>query len=131
MFKKEDTGAAETIIAHGVKVEGDFVSPGNVRIEGIVKGSVNAQGNLTVTESAMIEADVTAANAVVAGEIRGNISVSDKLELLATAKVHGDISGKVLTVLAGAVLNGRCQVSPEPVREPVSLRVKSPKAIEA
>ena len=42
MFKKEDAIAVETVIAAGVKVEGDFISPGNVRIEGIVNGSVKA-----------------------------------------------------------------------------------------
>ena len=131
MFKKEEGGSSETVIANGVKVEGEFVSPGNVRIEGIVKGTVKASGDLAVTETASIEADVTAANAVVAGEIHGNVSVSEKLELLSTARVHGDISAKVLSVLAGAVLDGRCQVMPEGVRETAPVRAKMPKTAEA
>jgi cytoskeletal protein CcmA (bactofilin family) len=131
MFKKDGEGSAETIIANGVKVEGDFASPGNVRIEGIVKGSVKADGDLLVTESAMIEADVTAANAIVSGEIRGNITAHDKIELTGTARVHGDIMSKVLTVAAGAVLDGRCQVMLEGTRETAQVRTKQPKAVEA
>lgn len=114
MFKREDGPAGnETIIASGVKVEGDFTSPGNVRIEGTVIGSVRAEGDLIVSETAMIQADVTSANAVVAGEIKGDITVSEKLELLGTAKIHGNINCRTLTVEAGAGIAGNCQVAQE------------------
>lgn len=111
MFKKEDgMGSNETIIASGVKVEGDFASPGNVRIEGIVIGSVKAEGDLIVTETASIEADVTAANATVAGEIKGDITAGEKLDLLSSAKILGNITCQTLTVEAGASIAGHCQI---------------------
>ncbi len=114
MFKKEEGAAGnETIIANGVKVEGDFSSPGNVRIDGTVIGSVKAEGDLIVTETAVIQADVSAANAVVAGEIKGDIAAVEKLELLGTAKIHGNIACRTLTVEAGAVISGNCQVAQE------------------
>jgi len=114
MFKKEDgADGNETIIARGVKVEGDFTSPGNVRIEGVVIGSVKAEGDLIVTDTAMIQADVSAANAVVAGEIKGDLTAGEKLELLGTAKIHGNINCHILTVEAGATIAGNCQVAQE------------------
>ncbi len=128
MFKKEDGAAMETVIAEGVKVEGDFVSPGNVRIEGIVKGSVKAEGSLFVSETAKIEADVKAANAMIAGEVSGDIAISDRLELSGTAKVSGDISAKVLSVEAGAVISGNCSIAQEAVA--VKSRARSERAVE-
>lgn len=125
MFKKEEGGSSETVIANGVKVEGDFTSPGNVRIEGMVKGSVKAQGDLMITETARIEADVHAANAVIAGEVRGDVTVEDKLQLLETAKVNGNISGRVLSVAAGAVLQGNCAVAPEKAVAESRVRAKA------
>lgn len=113
MFKKEEGGSSETVIASGVKVEGDFVSPGNVRIEGIVKGTVKAEGDLVVTESASIEADVEASNAVVAGEIKGDLKVADKLEITSTAKILGNVNCRTISVEAGAMISGNCQASPE------------------
>jgi len=114
MFKKEDGAAGnETIIASGVKVEGDFSSPGNVRIEGTVIGSVKAEGDLIVTETAVIQANVSAANAIVAGEIKGDLTTGEKLELLGTAKIHGNISCRILTVESGASIVGNCQVAQE------------------
>jgi len=114
MFKKEEGAAGnETIIASGVKVEGDFTSPGNVRIEGIVIGSVKAEGDLIVTETASIQADVSAANAIVAGEIKGDLTAGEKIDLLGTAKINGNINCRTLTVEGGATIAGNCQVAQE------------------
>lgn len=113
-----DTGnEAETIISSSVKVEGDFVSQGNVLIEGTVEGSLKTERNLRVGEKARIDADVSAANATVAGEVRGNIVISEKLELEPTAKVQGDVRAKILVVAAGAEINGRLAMGAEAVAE--------------
>ncbi len=79
----------QTIIAQGVKVEGDFTSQGAVIIEGEVTGSVQTSENLQVGETARIHADVAATDAVVAGEIRGNIVIEGRLDLLETSQVTG------------------------------------------
>ena len=97
----------ETIIAQGVKVEGDFTSAGDVLIEGQVAGTIRTAANLRVGETARITADVTAASAVVAGEIQGNVHIEERLELLDTSVIHGDVECKVLAVAAGATINGR------------------------
>lgn len=99
--------AGETIIAQGVRVEGEFHSQGDVVIDGEVAGSVETQSALTVGETAKIHADVKARNAVVAGEVVGNIFVSEMLELLATSHVKGDVVTNRISVAAGARINGK------------------------
>ena len=108
MFNRDDGGreGGVTIIARGVKVEGDFVSDGNVTIEGEVNGSVKAAGHLEVGSEAKIKADVTAGSAVVAGEISGNLTVSGKLDLLENSRMEGDVAVAVLSVAPGAKING-------------------------
>lgn len=107
MPHREGGHEPETIIAASVKVEGDFASQGNVLIEGTVEGSLKTERDLRVGERARISADVHAANAVVAGEIKGNLVVGERLELEPTAKVYGDVQTKILVVSAGAMVNGR------------------------
>lgn len=97
----------ETIIAQGVKVEGDFQSQGDVVIDGEVTGSVQTAQALTIGEQAKIHADVTAKTAVVAGEVKGNLSAAERLELLATSVVEGDIATANLSIASGAVVNGK------------------------
>ena len=110
MFKNDDHGGAETTIGPSVHVEGDFVSQGNIHIDGAVTGTVKTTGNLTVGEQAKLTANVEAANAFVAGYLKGNLMVHERLELSTTSKIDGDISTKVLVVAEGAQLNGRCQM---------------------
>jgi cytoskeletal protein CcmA (bactofilin family) len=104
-------GNSETIIARGVKVEGDFASDGNVIIEGEVNGSVKAAGHLTVGSSAKIKADVSAGEAVVSGELTGNLSVVGRLDLQESSVIVGDLIADVLIVAAGAKINGRITMS--------------------
>jgi cytoskeletal protein CcmA (bactofilin family) len=113
MFKNEKDAPvqeSETVIAPSVRVEGDFVSEGNVRIEGWVNGSISTERDLFVGEQAKITANVVARNAVLSGELHGNLRVIDRLELTATAKIHGDIQTKVLTVAPGAIMKGQLVV---------------------
>ncbi|MEA3249578.1 MAG: polymer-forming cytoskeletal protein [Patescibacteria group bacterium] len=113
MPNKEGGHEAETIISASVKVEGDFVSQGNVLIEGEVEGSMKTEKDLHVGEHARIAADVAAASATVAGEIRGNVDVSQRLQLEPTAKVYGDIKTRDLVIASGAVVNGRIVMDAE------------------
>lgn len=96
-----------TVIAKGVKVEGDFASDGDVTIEGEVGGKVSANGVLTVGPEAKIKADVKATEAVIAGEIDGTLTVAKRLELRATALIKGNVTCDTLAVDAGATLNGQ------------------------
>ena len=118
MFKNErdTTNVAhetETVIAPSVRVEGDFVSEGNVRIEGEVKGSISTERDLIVGEAAKITAGVQARNAVIAGELHGNLRVFDRLELASTARIYGDIQSKVLSVAPGAMMKGQLVIGLE------------------
>lgn len=98
----------ETIVGPSVKVEGDFVSEGNIVIEGQVSGKIKTSKQLRVEEGAKVSADVTAESALISGEVRGNIKLMSTLELTPTAKIFGDVTTKTLIVNAGAVLHGQC-----------------------
>lgn len=109
MFKKSESSYTEieTIIGPSVKVEGDFAGEGDVVVEGLVTGSLKTTNNLKVGEKAKIFANISANNALIAGEVQGNIMVKEKLELTSTAKINGDIKAKSLSVIEGALLNGK------------------------
>lgn len=120
MFKRSDAQSSmpssngqETIIAQGVKVEGDFTSSGDVVIDGEVSGSIQTAASLRVGDTAKITADVTAAVAVIAGAVSGNVKIQDRLELLESSVIHGDVECRVLSVAPGARINGRVTMGGE------------------
>ena len=102
---------AETVVGPSVKIQGDFNSEGNIRIEGQVNGTVKTTKNVFVGESAIITADILAGNCTIAGEVQGNIKVSGSLNLSKTARLSGDITCSILSVEDGATFNGKCSMS--------------------
>lgn len=112
MFKETPptVNEIETVIGPSVKVEGDFVTEGNMIIEGTVCGSIKTSKNLKIGPQAKVFANLSAANALIAGEVQGNINISGKMELAASAKIFGDIKVGSLNMATGAILNGKCQM---------------------
>lgn len=110
----------ETVIGPSVKVEGDFISKGNVTVEGAVYGTLKTEKDLKIGAAAKISANVFAANAFIAGEVKGNIKVGEKLELTDTSKIFGDVETKILTIAAGALLNGKCSMCQETAQLPLA-----------
>jgi cytoskeletal protein CcmA (bactofilin family) len=110
MFKSDNHTEADTIIGPSVQVEGDLLSQGNIHIEGAVNGSIETTANLTIGEGAHITANVKAANAYIAGQLKGNLVVQEKLELATTSRIEGDVMAKILVITEGAQLDGRCQM---------------------
>ncbi|MFA6018418.1 MAG: polymer-forming cytoskeletal protein [Patescibacteria group bacterium] len=109
---------SETIIAHGVRLEGDLVAEGDLIIEGEVHGNVKTQGDLRIGEQALVEADIEAGNALVSGTIHGNILVRGKLELLPSSSLTGDVTTEVFVVGPGACVNGMIRMGAEAVVVP-------------
>jgi len=102
--------AGATVIARGVKVEGEFHSQGDVMIEGDVQGSLSAAGTLTVGPEATIRADIKAQEAVISGEIIGNLQITRQAIFHASARVKGDVTAERINVEAGAIIEGRFQI---------------------
>lgn len=113
MFKENmaTNQETDTIIGPSVKVEGDFVTEGNIIVEGTICGTIKTAKNLKVGPGSKIFANVWADNALVAGEIQGNLNVGGKLELTSSAKIFGDIKTNVLSIASGATINGKCQMA--------------------
>lgn len=101
-------GASETIIGSSVKVEGDLVSDGDIRVEGMVTGKIKTNKNLYVGPQARIEADVEAENAELAGSIKGQVKVSQSLNLTESGRIEGDIFCAKLSIASGAHFSGSC-----------------------
>lgn len=106
-------GGGETIVAKGVRVEGDFMVEGNIVIEGEVRGTITATGDLNIGTEAKVDADIKCENAVIAGEVHGNMRINAKLELLPSSKFSGDLAAEILSVGAGAQVNGTVRMGAE------------------
>ena len=84
-----DNNGEVTIVGAGARLEGNVVSAGSLRIDGQVKGQINADGDVTLSPQSQVEADIRAQNVSIAG------------------KFHGNITSKTLVVEEGGVFHGQ------------------------
>ncbi len=112
--------AVPSIISRDVKIHGDLVSEGDVQIDGTVDGDVKSR-SLTIGEDAVVTGTLTAGTAKIYGTVRGEIR-ADSVVLAETARVDGDIGHRLLTMEAGAEVNGRLTRLDKAV-DPVSAKV--------
>jgi len=96
----------ETIIGPNAHFRGDIQSDGGVRIDGILEGNIDITGNLVVGEGAKIIADIKANNISISGAVKGNIS-GNRVEILETGRVWGDLTINSLLLNEGAYLRGQ------------------------
>lgn len=110
MARKEEfpTGAPETTVGATVKIEGDLVSEGDIRVDGLVTGKIKTTKNLFVGPMAKIEADVEAGNAYLSGIVKGDVKVKESLVVEETGQIHGNISCARLAIAEGAHFSGSC-----------------------
>ena len=120
-------------IMEGTSIEGEIRSDSNIRIDGRVKGTVNARGRVIVGQTGMIEGEVVCQSSDIEGTVIGKINCQDLLSLKATAKLQGDINTKKLAIEPGAVFTGNCSMAGGVVKEmdPVRLRTESAQRTEA
>jgi len=95
-----------TFFGPNVTIDGTVTGSEPVLIEGTVRGKINLGGELRIGAKARIEATVHAKNVTVEGKLTADISADDKVELVASATVDGNIKAPKIVVAEGARFRG-------------------------
>jgi cytoskeletal protein CcmA (bactofilin family) len=115
MFKKEERdgqllGTDEIIafLGKGTAFKGVISYEGTVRVDGRVEGEIITKGTLVIGESAVIHAEISAGTVVSGGSITGNVTASEKVQLLAPTVLTGAVKTPLLIIEEGVRFNGSC-----------------------
>lgn len=108
----------DTVLGATTVLEGSLKSEGNIRLDGTFSGSLEITGNVLVGETAEIDANIEARNISIAGKVRGNVT-GNKVQLLKTGHIWGDIFANSLSTEDGAFIDGKIAMNiTPPVTEP-------------
>ncbi len=102
-----------TVIGADTHIKGDMTFDGTARLLGTFEGTITAKGELQIAQGATCKAAVDAAKVTVDGDVDGNVTARDRVELTAKAKMKGDVVASRLVVAEGASFVGHCTVGPE------------------
>jgi cytoskeletal protein CcmA (bactofilin family) len=119
-----DAGNQEfpTILGPDASFKGELSFEKGMRLHGKLEGKINTPGRLHIAKEAKLQADVDAGAIIVEGDVHGNLTASDRIELKQTARYEGDLRATKLVVDEGAVFSGQVSVGPDAVKNRPNVR---------
>ena len=108
--KKRGEFAINTIVGPDSFVRGDIEASGFARVDGNVKGNLHVKGRVVVGESARMRSSITGTSITIGGVVDGNILASERLVVLSSALIIGDIITRRIEAGEGCVIHGRIRV---------------------
>lgn len=87
------------------------IAAGSVELTGcVLTGDITASGCVTVDERSRVAGNISAKELLCAGEVAGDLKVTDSVRLDAKARVNGSIVTGAISVERGAVISGNVQI---------------------
>jgi len=111
MLGRKSKSTIDSLIGASTNIQGDVNFKGGLRIDGQIKGNINAeQGQpsvLVISEHAKIIGEIRAVHVIVNGEIIGDVHSVELLELQPKARITGNVYYKALEMHGGALVSGK------------------------
>ena len=125
-----------TLLAKGVELKGEIKVEGTVRIDGRLEGDVYTKGEVIVGEDGVVKGTIHAGSLISSGRIKATVTATERVQLLKTAILIGEVHCPVMSMEDGAKFQGLSDMGitawpeevpriPGNVRDMASHRVKT------
>ena len=104
--------ASMSLIGPGMRIVGDLITEGTVRVEGRIEGTIRAGKSVVVSKEGEVVGDIQTQDAVIGGRVQGTVIAESRLELQSTGRIDGQISARAqhLILGEGCRFNGHVQM---------------------
>jgi len=115
-------------IGKSVVVKGELSGSEDLYVDGHVEGSITLRGqSLTIGPNGRVRANIEARNVILHGQVDGNVTATDRVELRKSASLKGDIATARIAIDDGAYFKGTIDI-----QKPEAPRVETkPQAMAA
>jgi cytoskeletal protein CcmA (bactofilin family) len=103
---------SKNVLNSDVEIKGTLKFSGELTFDGKLEGEIQTDGVLNLSDSAVVNGNISAQSVVVRGKITGNIQAKEKIEIKAKAELFGDIRAAKLVVEEGVTFVGKTEVNP-------------------
>ncbi len=104
-MKNNEINGQYSRIEKSTTIKGEIQSDADIRIDGILEGSVKTKGKVVIGKEGRVEGQIECANADIEGTLKGNLLVVETLALKSTSNIEGELIIGKLIVDAGAIFN--------------------------
>jgi cytoskeletal protein CcmA (bactofilin family) len=120
-------------IGKSVVIKGELNGSEDLTIEGHVEGTIQLREHvLTIGPNGRIKAQVFAKSVIVLGEVTGNVTASDKVDIRDAGSVDGDIISPRVAIAEGAHFRGSVDMQrktgPQAAPKPAAVAQPAPQA---
>jgi cytoskeletal protein CcmA (bactofilin family) len=106
MFRRKPAPSL-TYLSQKTEFEGTLHAEGMLRVDGIIHGTVEINGDLEISATGLIEGpEVKGNNILVQGVLKARVFAQGKLTLSRTARLEGDVVAGALEIEPGAYYTG-------------------------
>jgi cytoskeletal protein CcmA (bactofilin family) len=116
-YEQEDFGGIN-IIASGTTLNGDIVSAGDCRIDGILKGNITSHSKIFIGKTGMVEGTIQCQSIDIEGQASADITATELLSLKSSAVLTGNIHVCKISIEPGANFVGNCVMQNPPSSMP-------------
>ena len=107
MFQSDKKSTAlGSILDPNIEINGNIDVTANLVIHGKVNGNVTSTQTLNTAKGSKIKGNIIAKNAMINGEVHGDLEVSEKIVLGQTAHLVGNLKASILIIEEGAKFDG-------------------------
>ena len=101
----------DTILSSDIDFSGTLMFDKPFLIRGRLSGQIVSNGLLVVDEAAVVEANISASRVIIRGDVKGNITATDKVEIAVTGKLVGNVTAPEVFMETGCSFNGQCTMT--------------------
>ena len=120
-MKNNDINGKHSRIESSTSIKGDIISEGDFRIDGTLEGSMKTNGKIVIGKEGLVNGGLSCNNADVEGKIKGNLFVSETLNLRSTCHIEGEVVIGKLVVESGANFNASCSMNKQGKKADIQL----------
>ena len=99
-----------TIIGPKTNVIGNIESGGFTRVDGNVLGDLRSKGSVVIGERARMKSNISGTSITIGGVVYGNVIASERLVVLSTGLIIGDIITRRIQADEGCLIHGRVRI---------------------
>jgi len=113
---RDGSAFINTLVGQGSSFKGDVTVHGFFRVDGDFQGSITTEGRILVSPSGRIKGSLSGRDIVVGGVVKGDLYATERITLLASALVVGNLYAPRIRMEEGVLVEGYCCSTPR-IRE--------------
>lgn len=118
-FSKYDK--VETTLQAGTMLDGVLRFRKPLKISGGFDGEIESESLLIVDSGAEVRADIAARVVIINGSVTGNVTASERIEILGGGRVKGNLKAARIKIADNVEFEGRCRM----IRDPETIDIFS------